>query len=272
MMRKLLDDIGSVDLSALIVAVTTALDEKHILLFFQDQDLASIVHQAGWDGSLASPPGDFLMVVDANMGFNKVAPVIRPQIDYRVALSDNPEAQLLLTYSHIGEPRDEACRHEPYYESTILGYVELTDRCYWNYVRVYPAAGAVPMEGSRHPLSGDMLTSRKDWPGEVVVSQETGGRLSLANFILLPWGQSRVLSFRFQLPPAVVAVDGAIHRYRLFLQKQPGTTGSPARVVVQLPAGATLLGTTPAASLVGDELLFELVLRTDQEIMVEWSP
>ena len=64
---------------------------------------------------------------------------------------------------------------------------------------------------------------------------------------------------------------GSVTRYRLLLQKQPGTIGDSVRVVVQLPAGAELLTTTPAASRSGDELLFELTLVADQEILLEWS-
>jgi hypothetical protein len=269
---KLLDDLGSVDLSEFAMAVMTALDEKHILLFFDQSELASFVHQVGWDGALASPAGDYLMVVDANMGFNKVAPVIRSQIDYRVVLAPVPEAELSLTYTHLGETRDEVCRHEPFYQSTILGYAELSDRCLWDYLRVYPPAGAAPLTGSHHPLSAEYLTSGRDWRGEMVVSQEIDGRLSLANFILLPWGESQVVRFRYQLPPTVVAVDGDHYQYRLFLQKQPGTRSTPVRVLVQLPSEAELSRTLPVASHTDDEIEFVLDLRVDREIMVEWSP
>jgi hypothetical protein len=69
----------------------------------------------------------------------------------------------------------------------------------------------------------------------------------------------------------VVTQDGAVYRYRLTLQKQPGTARIPFRVMVQLPAGAKLLATTPEASLSGDQLVFESALVTDQEFLVEWS-
>jgi hypothetical protein len=272
MQDKLLADLGSVDLPALAAAIQTALDEKHILLYFQDPESTLILHQAGWDGALRSYPGDSLMVVDANMGFNKVASIIRRQIEYQVVLTENenPRAQVTLTYSHLGNPRDEPCHHEPFYKS-VSGYAELVDRCYWAYVRVYPPAGAVPLDGSQHPLSGDFLTSQRDWPGEMVVALESNDQLSLANFLLLPWGASEIVQFRYQLPPTVLDQSGSVTRYRLLLQKQPGTIGDSVRVVVQLPAGAELLTTTPAASRSGDELLFELTLVTDQEILLEWS-
>lgn len=272
MKSKLLDDLASVDLSELASAAVTALDEKHILLYFEQPDLASLVHQAAWDGALSSPAGDFLMVVDANMGFNKVAPLIRSQIEYKVVLGPEPVADLVLRYAHLGEPRDESCRHEPFYQSTILGYTDLSDRCYWDYLRVFPAAGAIPLAGSQHPVSGDFLTSGDDWPGDMVVSRDAAGRLSLANFLLLPWGQSQVLSFRYQLPASVVTVDGDLYRYRLYLQKQPGTGNTPLRVLVRLPSGAELLRTEPTTAQAGDEIEFDLDLQVDREIVVEWSP
>jgi len=274
MQEQLLNNLGSIDLFALAVALQTALDEKHILLYFEDPALDEVVRQVGWDGALRSSPGDYLMVVDANMGFNKVAPVIQQQIEYRVSLMDlaAPRAQVTLIYTHTGNPRSEMCQHQSYYGNTLTGYADLVDRCYWDYVRVYPPAGATPLNGSRHPLSGDLLTSGRDWPGEMVVAQEPSGRLSLANLFLLRWGERQVAQFEYQLPPEVtLRTEDGIYRYQLLVQKQPSTVGAPLRVVVQLPPGAELLATTPTLARSGDELVFDLALQMDQEILVEWT-
>lgn len=271
MQQKLLSDSGSVDLSSLVAAVRTALDERHLLLYFEDPQLAQLVHEAGWDGAMRSFPADYLMVADANMGFNKATAVVRQQIEYSVSLGEVPESRVTLTYTHLGEPLDEPCRHEALYDSFVAGYSDLVNRCYWDYVRVFPAGGAQLLGGTHHPLSGEFLTSRHDWPGEVVVTQEPDDRLSLANLFLLDRGASQEVAFWYRLPPSAVSVVGDRWQYRLLVQKQPGTVGHALRVVVQLPAGAKLLATAPAASRSGDRLTFELALTTDQEIAVEWS-
>jgi hypothetical protein len=270
MLEKLLSDPGSVDLSALVTAVRTALDEKHLLLYFEEPGLAELVHEAGWDGAMRPFPADYLMVVDANMGFNKATAIIQQGVEYNVSLGEVPQGRVTLTYTHLGEPLDEPCRHEPFYDSSVAGYSDLVNRCYWDYVRVFPAGGAEPLWGTQHPLSGEFLTSREDWPGEVVVTEE-GGRLSLANLFLLERGASQEVAFWYSLPGSVVSAAGDRWRYRLLVQKQPGTVGHALSVVVQLPAGATVLATTPAALRSGDRVAFDLTLTTDQEIVVEWS-
>jgi hypothetical protein len=271
MQQKLLSDSSSVDLSALVAAVRTALDQRHILLYFEDAGLAELVHEARWDGAMRSFAGDYLMVVDANMGFNKATAAVQQGIEYDVSLVDIPQGKVTLTYTHLGHPLDEPCRHEPFYDSSVTGYADLVNRCYWDYVRVYPAAAAEPLGGTQHPLSREFLTSREDWPGEMVVTQELEGRLSLANLVLLDRGAAQEVAFWYRLPPSVVTAVGDRWCYRLLVQKQPGTVGHALHVMVQLPPGVTLLSTTPAASRSGDRLTFDLSLTTDQEMAVEWS-
>lgn len=274
MRAKLTTDLGAVDLPGLVQALRRSLDEKHILLYFQDQSLGDLVREAGWDGSLRTFPGDYLMVVDANMGFNKVAPVIQEGIEYRVLLVDPaaPKAELRLSYVHKGKPLDDRCVHQPDPGSSVSSYSDLVNQCFWNYVRVYPPAGTVPVAGSNHPVPGEFLTSRRDWPGLMVVAQEPGGFSSLANFFLLPWAESETVWFDYQLPPWVATeLAPGFWRYQLLVQKQPGTIGNPLRVVVHLPAQAKLLTATPSFSRSGDEIVFELELRTDQEIVIDWS-
>lgn len=271
MQQKLLSDPASVDLSALFAALLTALDERHILLYFEDSELARLVHGAKWDGAIRSDPGDYLMVVDANMGFNKANAVVSQQILYEVSLGESIEGNVTLTYTHSGSYANEPCRQEPLYDGAIDGYSDLINRCYWDYVRIYPAAGAQPLGGTAQPVSGDVLISRLDWPGEVVVTQEPGNRLSMANLMLLDHGSTQEIGFWYLLPHSVLTSDGDRRQYRLLVQKQPGTLGHPLRVVVQLPSGATSLVSTPAASRSGDRLVFDLSLLTDQEITVQWS-
>jgi len=223
---------------------------------------------------MRSVPGDYLMVVDANMGFNKVGPIIQEEIEYQVSLVDPaaPKAELRLSYSHTGKPLDGYCAHQPDPGSSINSYSDLVNQCFWDYVRIYPPAGTVPVAGSHHPVSGEFLSSQQDWPGTMVVTQEPGGLISLANFFLLPWAESETVWFEYQLPPSVMMEGAArVSRYQLLVQKQPGTIGNPLRVVVQLPPQADLLTATPSFSRSGDEVIFELSLRTDQEIVIEWS-
>ncbi len=274
MQDKLLGDLGSIDVFALLGTVRAVLDQKHLLIYYPEPELQAAVQDSGWGGALGNAPGDFLMVADANMGYNKVAPSIRQQIEYRVSLADPsiPEAQVRLIYTHLGAPRSQECDHQPYYDESVTSYHDLMDRCYWDYVRVYPPPGATPLSGSLHPVPGRYLTSSRDWSGEMVVEHELTGRLSLANFLLLAWGESQTVQFSYRLPPSVITSAGeGLHRYQLLVQKQPGTIGTPLLVVVQLPPGADLVAAVPSVIQSGDEVVFEVDLVTDQELAIEWA-
>ena len=47
-----------------------------MLIQVDDPILAGLLSRYGWDGAVIPPPGDFLMVVDSNVGFNKTNAVI----------------------------------------------------------------------------------------------------------------------------------------------------------------------------------------------------
>jgi len=68
--------------------------------------------------------------------------------------------------------------------------------------------------------------------------------------------------------PITVEAFGSYQRYRLLLQKQPGTRGDLVNAQIFLPTGATLVDAspTPTASYTIDQtnIEFDLSLRNDQ--------
>ena len=93
-----------------------ALDERHILVQIDDPDIGAFVATRGWDGAMRPGQGDYLMVVDTNLGWNKVNAVVQSEISYRVDLS-HPEAptSLLTTLHRNPTPGDDTCRHGYYF-------------------------------------------------------------------------------------------------------------------------------------------------------------
>ncbi|RMF30093.1 MAG: hypothetical protein D6759_12610, partial [Chloroflexi bacterium] len=60
-------------------------------------------------------------------------------------------------------------------------------------------------------------------------------------------------------------------RYRLLVQKQAGTLGHPLQVIVWLPAGAEVTGSTPAGTV--DEAgrwVYTTRLTTDQQMEIRY--
>jgi len=91
------------ELGRLVWVLKRSLDEKHVLIHVDDPQAAELLAAAGWDGALRPGEGDFLLVVDSNVGFNKVNPRIEQEIGYQVTLEEcggnpcgRPHAELTL--------------------------------------------------------------------------------------------------------------------------------------------------------------------------------
>lgn len=107
------------DKSLLLDLVRVAADliqEKHVLIYLKQAAVAGMLADLGWDGVLRPGSGDALLVIDTNMGFNKVDPRIERQIQYRIDLSDPtmPVATLDLHYAHTVREKIP-CIHEATY-------------------------------------------------------------------------------------------------------------------------------------------------------------
>lgn len=248
-----------IDVRKVAAAVKQALDEKHLLIYLADPQAAALLRAGNWDGALpTASAGDRLLVVDSNVGFNKVDAKIERAIDYRVdlAASEGPRARLTLTYRNHSTRAQPACTREPRYGAT---YADLTDGCYWDYLRVYVPAGSRlllgpvfdPPYGGETPPPIDAALLEGDW-------------LVWTAFIELAPGAEQVVTFEYRLPDTVLwRGSGGQTTYSLRVQKQPGTAAVPFHGAVSLPPGVELLSEVPSglASPAG----VSTDLRTDRE-------
>ena len=224
---------GQADLVGLARAVYSALQEKHILISLNDLAAMAPLAELGWTGAVQPGDGDSLLVVDTNVGWNKVNSLVERSTVYTITpqADGSAEAILELTYRHQGTQTDQPCIHEPRYGDT---YADMAQRCYFNYLRVFVPEGSrlLAAEGVRPDTASTL-------PGE-------NGTTILTGYIELPPGQTGQVRLRYELPAGTVANDS----YHLRLQKQPGTPGWPVTVVLhdlpeagcpasRLPSGPT---------------------------------
>ena len=102
-------------LNALIRTLLGLLDEKHILLQFDDPEMKDLLAKRNWDGVVRPPAkGDFLMSVDTNVGFNKTNLVVDKSLAYQVDLRDltDPLAHLEVSHSNHAQV-DHICFQYP---------------------------------------------------------------------------------------------------------------------------------------------------------------
>lgn len=235
-------------------SILRALQEKHIMVYFNDEDLNRAASLLGWSGEQDDGVGhDYLMVADANLGSKSSHSVTR-QITYDVQiLSDGTvqgRASVAYDFSARVAEQDPAVR-PAHYGSDIN---------YNNLFQIFVPAQSVLTE-----------TNNLD-PAPTVVSTPT--HTLFTSLVRIEYNQSERYQFSYTTP-VLVETMGPYRRYKLLLQKQPGTIGELANVQVTLPPGAKPISMSPepAANYELDQSIieFRVDLLTDQWIEVIYT-
>jgi hypothetical protein len=270
MMTRVQTQPQSLDLVKLASAIWQGLRGRHILVYLHHPESARLLAAQGWDGAILESAGDYLQVVDANVGFNKVDPHVQRSISYHVDLTKPAQARAETTvrYENWSQREVETCLQEvewlPTYQQRMHG-------CYWNYVRFLAPEGARPLTREREPLPQGSLQNRyqfaplKDAGPDTVTAEKA--KVAFGIFFVLPPGEQKDVSMAWQLPAGLGQdiVEG--RRYRLLVQKQSGAPAIPLQVTVALPPGSQLVDASPLpAAVEGDTVIFDLSLDTDQVI------
>ncbi len=272
MMAKLETDPRSLDLAALMDFVSRGLGEKHLLVYVADPTVEEILTENGWDGALRATTGDFLMVVDTNMGFNKVNASVESTVDYDVHIEEDGGlwGEVSVGYRNNSSGQLDHCVQEAAYPPT---YPEMMEGCYWNYLRVYVPASARLLQGPEVTLPEGSLRARQNGLAGSALPTDVGpleaGKNVFADFFVVAPGERRDMVFQYQLPSETLERAGSTTAYRLVVQKQPGTSGIPLRLAVTLPSDAEVLSTSPEpSSLTHAQVVFQSNLLVDREFEV----
>lgn len=266
-------DFGAIDPVKLITNMVGAAESRHLSIYMRDPDVAAALAATGWDGRLPSaPPGDFMMAVDTNVGYNKVNVHIERSYTFNVTLGPEPQASLMILYRHTGQAQSgEPCLQGVDEEFELaLPYESLTDKCYWNYLRVYVPAGSVLRASSEHLVPGETILSGRTWQNAAEPVSEQPGLATWANFLMVPRASEETALFEYDLPAGVVQTEDGIEVYRLTVFKQPGTRPESLVIIATLPPGATLLSASHPAELDGDQIMIGTMLSTHAVITLRY--
>ena len=278
--RALLDKLQDPALSWVYVAnvAVEALDEHHILIQLDNPDAAAVLASRGWDGAIQPGEGDFLMVVDSNLGFNKVNAAVYQSLHYRVDLSnlEAPTGALTVTHTNPADS-DVTCRHAAYYGSGE--YADLINRCYWNYLRVYTLDETVLIGAALHEVPGEwmireetILAQVDDLTNHYVMPEIIPGVRVFGTLLVVPGGKTLETRFDFNLPPSMISSnDDGFWTYTLRVQKQPGTKAIPLDITVKLPFDSQFVGANSGGVFDEHSWHFEGALRKDVEITLFFS-
>lgn len=269
MASSLIHELRAAPWAALGQAGTEALRQKHILVWLQDPVAAPILAEQGWSGAIQPGRGDYLYVVEANIGFNKVSSIIQKRMEYSVDLSNpaTPSASVaVIDYNPAkGKP---PCKQDPDYGSGT--YDELINRCYWNYLRVYTPAGAKIIEATLEDIPADWMYSGTAVTGTLDTIENENGATSFGTLTVVPFGTEKTTRFSYQLSPTVVQNVSGQYQYDLFLQKQPGGQGTLLNIKIILPAGATIVSTDTGGSYKDEVWVTQFLLTEDTHLQLKF--
>ncbi len=272
---------GNVRWRQLAQVLVQALNEHHLLLKFDDPVLTSFLASRGWDGVVRPGNGDFLMVVDSNVGFNKTNAVVKTNLTYDVDLTNlsAPVGNLDAVHQNNavssvpcipGPPGLTVPKIEPAYSEEYYPI----DRCYWDYLRVYKPAGTKLLQATPQSIPGEWMILQQPVPPKVdVLDEGIPGVQGFGTLKIVPGGQFVDTRFQFALPSSVIqsGPNSTQKIYHLRIQKQPGTLAVPITISIQLPANASIETVPVGAKVQGHTIVLQTNLRVDLELDVAFS-
>jgi hypothetical protein len=264
---------GGIPLEQLSALMVKVLNERDLILQLDNPTLTDFLARRGWDGALRPADGDFLMVVDSNVGFNKTNAVVQSSLSYDVDLTDLAAPRSQLVVSHQNNAASVVpCLPFPYLDLTVPDLEAFQqkdypiDRCYWDYLRIYTLSGTDLLGAAVQTVPEEWTMLRQTVPPQVdILDEKIEGIRGFGTFKVVPGGGSLATNFRFALPASVLQSlpgSGQI-TYRLKIQKQPGTQGVAITIRLHLPNGATPQTLPPGAVAEGQNILLQSSLVTD---------
>lgn len=252
-----------------------AMNEHHVLLKLDNQDVDPVLAGRQWNGALQSNSGDFLMVVDSNVGFNKTNAVVQTSLAYDVNLTDleNPVGELLV--SHANHARSDVPCIQWSGSGQITGEEEYPiDRCYWDYMRIYIPVGTRLLSGTPQSIPPSWMILNRKVPAAIdVLDEGLRGLGSFGTLIVVPGGEDVSTSLKFALPPdrILASAPGQPTTYDLTVRKQPGTLAVPLTLRIHLPTGSKVELHPPNWIIQGPNILIETDLRVDLHLDLTFS-
>lgn len=213
----------------LLGILENAVTEKQLLFYFPDAQQQQAVSALGWAGELRATDGDYLSVVDTNIGGGKTDGVIDETIEHRAAIADDGSVtvRVTVTRSHFGAADDP-----------ITGTRNV------DYIRFYVPKGSTLMEAEgferidpkRFQAPDPAATADADLQAveqHSVIEEQTGMRVSeefdktvFSHWIGVGPGETARATVTYRLPKRLRVRRSLLRtdsdEYSVLVQQQPG--------------------------------------------------
>jgi nucleoside-diphosphate-sugar epimerase len=230
-------------------AINSSLNSRSLQIYLKDPVMASFLADKKWNGGVVTTEGDFLMVVNANLGGTKANYFVENSYEYSVT-SDTRDgllrASLNLNYTHTGE-----------------GY-SWPGGPYTDYLRIYTPLG-VKLTGAKLIRDGQIPQDIFD---QINVSADLGRNVFATNFVMQPQELLR-LEISYDLPESL-SLNKETKDYAFYWQKQAGTKDDLFRFSFKGPFGTEITSYKPT-ELGKEKNLAVLEGKLNQDQVIELS-
>ncbi len=241
-----LETISDAEARILLRLVLESVAGRDIQIYSSEDAQEARLRALGASGEVFEGGGDFLQIVDANVGGNKSDRVMRMRVSETVALSKKSGADVVLRIErvHTGTPG------ELFFGSLNRSYLRFLVPAG---AALLGARGFVPVPSvPNRPLSADpdiFASEGGDLPGSSVAPMIQGsekGKTVFGGIIETQAGSTSVAEIRYRAP---LPKSFAGTRYSLIIGRQSGSTLSEYALRIIPPAGMSFAWTkTPGAS------------------------
>lgn len=236
----------------LIQALFKSLQSKDLVFYFTDPSVAQTVADLGWDGGIKqidcldseSKPGfclaDYLMIVEANVGVNKVNYFIRRDLAHQVWIDPGGgiKETLVLKYENQSPA------------ATFPG------GDYKNYLRLLVPQGAILEE---------ITFDQKPIDLEKVDFTVSKGKTVFGFLVEVAMQGKKEVKITYRLAEKLNLAEKNL--YLFFLQRQPGTKKENFALRISPPVDRVILSASPQATVEAENYLFNPLF--DQDLAFE---
>lgn len=234
-----LQNMEAKDLSKIMSSLLLNVQEKHILFSFSDPQLDKLIAEQKLNGAVIDYPGDYLLVVDSNVGGNKANYFVDRAFNYDLEIDRDGNLQAVLTikYTHRGEV-----------DAWPGGN-------YRNYLRVYVPAGST-------------LTEFEGFSSEVKTTTDLGKNV-FEGLVEVKVNSEQKVKITYNLPSGLKTIDDNLS-YRFYVQKQSGSVQDLLTMNITWPSYLRLDNVSPTGERGSQSFSFTDNLNVDKEVLINF--
>ncbi|MCA1726181.1 MAG: DUF4012 domain-containing protein [Actinobacteria bacterium] len=209
------------DLIRTVFQISRALAERHMQVWVAGKEQQAFFEELGWAGAIEDEPGDYVYVVNQNLGDDTLDVFTSERLDYDVVVSEDGDLDVTATVKATNFV-DETLPY-PILDNDDAPPVKKT------YVNLYAPKDA--------KLTSVTFTDRfQTKEPKVLPPHYEAGRVVFSAQMSIKPQETAALVFKYTVPNGLLDLDGD-DVYRLNLQRQPRYNDQSVNVTVTLPDG-----------------------------------